>query len=281
MNTKWTKTKDLSVGMKIAAADLDRQGMFWDEIVSIQPVGRQRVWDIEVEGTHNFVGNQLIAHNTYINSSATTGVSLDMDANSLTTGTGLDLSSTANGYTTGKILNVDLTQSAATGTSVSGNISAINFAPTYSTAVTTPAVSGNTLSVTRTATTNSLFASTLTVSGALASFSDSATQTTGTLTSTADVVRIAQNYTSNSGSALNLTSAGTGLAMRVNDDGTFTDTTAFVVDSSGQVGIGTTAPTGKLHVSGAVTGKALAIFDETGDQDIFTASASGATKYTI
>jgi len=53
------------------------------------------------------------------------------------------------------------------------------------------------------------------------------------------------------------------------------------IDSSGNVGIGTTAPTSKLHVTGAVTGKALAIFDQTGDQNILTASSSGVTKFTI
>jgi len=39
--------------------------------------------------------------------------------------------------------------------------------------------------------------------------------------------------------------------------------------------------TGGLTAQGAVTGKALAIFDETGDQDIFTASASGTTRMRI
>ncbi len=53
------------------------------------------------------------------------------------------------------------------------------------------------------------------------------------------------------------------------------------ITSGGLVGIGTTAPTSKLHVSGAVTGKALAIFDETGDQALLTASASGVTKFTV
>lgn len=56
---------------------------------------------------------------------------------------------------------------------------------------------------------------------------------------------------------------------------------AMRIDNNGLVGIGTTSPTGKLHVSGAVTGKALAIFDETGDQALLTASASGVTKFIV
>lgn len=49
----------------------------------------------------------------------------------------------------------------------------------------------------------------------------------------------------------------------------------------GNVGIGTTTPIGKLNVEGAATGKALAILNETGGQNIFTASASGITKFVI
>ncbi|MDP3988101.1 MAG: hypothetical protein Q8P80_03070 [Candidatus Levybacteria bacterium] len=49
--------------------------------------------------------------------------------------------------------------------------------------------------------------------------------------------------------------------------------------SGGNVGIGTTAPIGKLHVDGTNIGKALAIFNETGTNDILTASASGVTKF--
>jgi len=40
--------------------------LFWDPIVSIEPVGLEHVYDIEVEGTHNFIGNGIFAHNTYI-----------------------------------------------------------------------------------------------------------------------------------------------------------------------------------------------------------------------
>ncbi len=47
------------------------------------------------------------------------------------------------------------------------------------------------------------------------------------------------------------------------------------------LGIGTNTPVAKLHLDGAVKGKALAIFNETGDQDIFTASASGTPVFTV
>ncbi len=50
-----------------------------------------------------------------------------------------------------------------------------------------------------------------------------------------------------------ITQAGTAAAFRVNDDGTFTDSTPFVVDASGNVGIGTTGPGALLHVEKANT----------------------------
>ncbi|TMM13456.1 MAG: hypothetical protein E6F98_06010 [Actinobacteria bacterium] len=35
----------------------------WQEIVSIEPAGEERVYDIEVEGIHNFVANNVVVHN--------------------------------------------------------------------------------------------------------------------------------------------------------------------------------------------------------------------------
>jgi hypothetical protein len=49
----------------------------------------------------------------------------------------------------------------------------------------------------------------------------------------------------------------------------------------GSVGIGTSSPLGLLNVSGKFTGKANTILNETGDQAVFTASVSGATKFII
>jgi len=40
--------------------------VLWDRIVSIEFVGYEQVYDIEVEGTHNFIGNGIFAHNTAI-----------------------------------------------------------------------------------------------------------------------------------------------------------------------------------------------------------------------
>ena len=82
-NNNWIKVKDLDLGMKIAvpknrALDLHwknsalaEQGtekgagdILWDEIVEIKKVGKERVYDIEVEGTHNFVAGHLINQKT-------------------------------------------------------------------------------------------------------------------------------------------------------------------------------------------------------------------------
>ncbi|MBU6388768.1 DUF5011 domain-containing protein [Patescibacteria group bacterium] len=66
----WYKVSDLRPGLEIAVPgdgpQTQPQHLHWDEIVSITPVGREQVYDIEVEGTHNFVGNDIFAHNTYL-----------------------------------------------------------------------------------------------------------------------------------------------------------------------------------------------------------------------
>ncbi|NCO61869.1 NYN domain-containing protein, partial [Candidatus Kaiserbacteria bacterium] len=43
----------------------------WIKVLLIEQVGEEQVYDIEVEGTHNFIGNDIIAHNTYISATTT------------------------------------------------------------------------------------------------------------------------------------------------------------------------------------------------------------------
>lgn len=51
--------------------------------------------------------------------------------------------------------------------------------------------------------------------------------------------------------------------------------------STGLLGIGTTSQAAPLHVNGSYIGNAAAIINQTNGQDIFTASASGTTRFTI
>lgn len=52
-----------ATGSKSLAA-LATSDVFWDEVVEIEPLGRQEVFDATVLGTHNFIANGVIAHNS-------------------------------------------------------------------------------------------------------------------------------------------------------------------------------------------------------------------------
>ena len=45
-------------------ANLARSDVYWDEIVSIEPNGEAAVYDLTVEGLHNFVANDIVVHNS-------------------------------------------------------------------------------------------------------------------------------------------------------------------------------------------------------------------------
>ena len=46
------------------SGQLEDSDIFWDEIVSIEPVGKKQVYDLTVPETHNFVANDICLHNT-------------------------------------------------------------------------------------------------------------------------------------------------------------------------------------------------------------------------
>src|SRR3989338_5838205 len=64
---KWVKVVYLSVGDELAVASDDFQTVKFVKIKEINIMPAEQVYDIEVEGTHNFIGNGIVAHNTYIN----------------------------------------------------------------------------------------------------------------------------------------------------------------------------------------------------------------------
>lgn len=45
--------------------ELTSPDIWWDEIASIKPVGRRHVYDLTIDGSHNFVAAGVIAHNTW------------------------------------------------------------------------------------------------------------------------------------------------------------------------------------------------------------------------
>ncbi|MGL5940183.1 MAG: replicative DNA helicase [Waterburya sp.] len=48
----------------IALQNLATSEVYWDEIVSIEAIGKQQVYDLTIPETHNFVANDICVHNT-------------------------------------------------------------------------------------------------------------------------------------------------------------------------------------------------------------------------
>jgi len=67
--TEWVKVIHLIPGDEIAVFEpstLNFEQVLWDKVESIEYIGEEQVYDIEVENTHNFIANDILAHNTYL-----------------------------------------------------------------------------------------------------------------------------------------------------------------------------------------------------------------------
>jgi replicative DNA helicase len=69
----WLRLDQLQVGSPIAVADAAgdqdamagaRYELAWDKVAAVDPLGQQPVFDATVAGTHNFVANGIVAHNS-------------------------------------------------------------------------------------------------------------------------------------------------------------------------------------------------------------------------
>ncbi len=70
-STMWKHAPSRQRLARVAAvldrADLELHAtndVFWDEIVAIEPIGEQDVYDATVLGTHNFIANGIATHNS-------------------------------------------------------------------------------------------------------------------------------------------------------------------------------------------------------------------------
>ncbi|MFZ5366523.1 MAG: phage integrase SAM-like domain-containing protein [Patescibacteria group bacterium] len=253
VNAEWTKVIYLRPGMEIATADTsdgDPKGLLrgggigsrvkWAKIASIEYVGEEQVYDIEVEGTHNFVANGIVAHNTYILNDLTLAEDATISG-TLSLGPQVQAyAGTCNAAAEGKMYydnaadeyyycNGSSWKAVASGASGVSGSGTQNYIPKWSTS------------------------STLTDSILYETGSQIGIGTTSPL-ATLDIAGSA----SASG---NLTFRGSGTAHLINlyDNGSLqignsvgggTATPAFVVTSAGNIGIGTTGPTYKLEVAG-------------------------------
>jgi replicative DNA helicase len=44
--------------------ELATSDLWWDEVASIEPIGEQETFDLEIEGEHNFVADDVVVHNS-------------------------------------------------------------------------------------------------------------------------------------------------------------------------------------------------------------------------
>ncbi len=66
----WRALRDLRAGDRIAAAAPGAHRLVdskagWDRVVAIEPVGIRETYDLQIEGDHNFVANDLVVHNSH------------------------------------------------------------------------------------------------------------------------------------------------------------------------------------------------------------------------
>lgn len=55
------------VAQAVNSSELDnlaKSDVYWDEVVSIEPLGEEEVFDLTVPGPHNFIANNIIVHNS-------------------------------------------------------------------------------------------------------------------------------------------------------------------------------------------------------------------------
>ncbi|HBE90285.1 MAG TPA: hypothetical protein DDW41_03695, partial [Candidatus Andersenbacteria bacterium] len=61
----WTEARNLKIHQRIAVLGHNGQPV-WELVKAIYKIGIEQTYDVEIDSTHNFVGNDIVAHNTYL-----------------------------------------------------------------------------------------------------------------------------------------------------------------------------------------------------------------------
>ncbi|MBI2647165.1 hypothetical protein HYW99_01695, partial [Candidatus Woesearchaeota archaeon] len=67
---QWIEVRYLKAGDEIAVPDYESNTIKWQKIISIKQLEAQHVYDLSIEGTRNFIANDIVAHNTYLATSS-------------------------------------------------------------------------------------------------------------------------------------------------------------------------------------------------------------------
>ena len=113
-NGTWKKVKSLTVGMTIAVIDTTNRTVAWDTIKSVSVGAAEQVYDLEIADTHNFIANDIVAHNTI-------GTAITSNGNVVATGTLQILQDTTLALITGDVTGNARGTSALDIQSVRGN----------------------------------------------------------------------------------------------------------------------------------------------------------------
>jgi uncharacterized LabA/DUF88 family protein len=252
-NGMWRKVIDIKEGQEIAIEG-QRDTTRWDKIVKIEKLPAEQVYDIEVEGTHNFIGNGIVAHNTYLGDATLSG-NLSVAGNTTYTGTGTttfagDILSRFASFWNG--LEVSKITSTSTATS------------TFAGGVATAGLSS----------TNGLTISGGVILPASSVINSYLANSTIGLTSSGSVTVGTSPISLGGSSALDLNMANANVWTALQTFGNASTTqigstgSAYFATASGNVGIGTTSPASKLQVTATVSGatSALRISDTVGNR---------------
>ncbi|SFV62715.1 Replicative DNA helicase [hydrothermal vent metagenome] len=58
----WNRLDELTIGDKIATPN--KSNIYWDKIISINKIGKEKTYDLTIDDVHNFVANDIIVHNS-------------------------------------------------------------------------------------------------------------------------------------------------------------------------------------------------------------------------
>ena len=291
---EWVKVADINLGADIATVD------GWERVVAIERTEAEQVYDIEVAGTHNFVANGIVAHNTYISGNlgiGTTAPGGKLDVKSTQTSGTLALVGAPSAVTLASSLTgvaVDLsTNYTATGYSVTGQTIALP--AVTNTGASTYNYYG--LSLTGGALTQNTGAGTDNFRGVNLTMPN-ITQTTGTINSDGLYITTGSITTGGTQNALNIVAtgvgagtlrglnignitagAGTETALQIGtgwDYGVYSATTGINY-FGGKVGIGTTDPAASLEIVGAIN--QLQLSYDASNYNIWSVASDGTLSH--